>query len=151
MTAILVSMSIVQSRPETTQRGGVTGRGFMPGQSGNPGGRPKGLSRRVRELVGEDGQVIAEFMLGVMNDESARNADRIEAAKWLADRAFGRAVQALDIDLYPSSVDINHFSTEDLKALAVILRKYSADAAELPESGELRLGVGSVGTSSRQR
>jgi Family of unknown function (DUF5681) len=69
-------MSIVQIRPVTTQRGGVTGRGFQPGQSGNPGGKPKGLSRRVRELVGDDGHAIAEFMLDVMNDETARNADR---------------------------------------------------------------------------
>jgi hypothetical protein len=124
----------------------------MPGVSGNPGGRPKGLSRRVRELVGDDGHVIADYMVTVLNDETQRTPDRIEAAKWLADRAFGRAVQALDIDVYPSSVDINHFSTEDLKALAVILRKYSADAAELAESGELRLGAGPVeATGSRQR
>jgi hypothetical protein len=32
----------------------------MPGVSGNPGGCPKGLSRRVRELVGDDGEAIAE-------------------------------------------------------------------------------------------
>jgi hypothetical protein len=95
-------MSVVQSRPETTRVGGVTGRGFVPGQSGNPGGRPKGLSRRVRELVGADGEAIAEYMLSVMNDERARNADRIEAAKWLADSGFGKAplvVTAEDIPL----------------------------------------------------
>lgn len=68
-------MSIVQSGPVTTQRGGVTGPGFQPGQSGNPGGRPKGLSRRVRELVGDDGHAIVEFMLDAMNDETARNAE----------------------------------------------------------------------------
>ena len=116
-------MSIVQSRPVTTQRGGVTGLGFQPGQSGNPGGRPKGPSRRVRELVGDDGHAFAEFMLEVMNDETARNADRIEAAKWLADRTFGRAVQALDIDVNQHSLDISHFSTEDLRAIAAILGK----------------------------
>ena len=141
-------MSIVQSSPVTTQRGGITGRGFQPGQSGNPGGRPKGLSRRVRELVGEDGHAIAEFMLDVMNDETARNADRIEAAKWLGDRGFGRAVQAVDIDVNQHSLDINHFSTEDLRALRAILEKYSPDAAELAESGELRLGAGPVGIAA---
>lgn len=86
----MAGMSNVLIRPETTQRGGITRRGFQPGMSGNPGGRPKGLSRRVRELVGDEGHVIAEFMLEVMNDETARNADRIEAGKWLADRGFGR-------------------------------------------------------------
>ena len=51
----------------------------------------------------------------------------------------------------PSSLDISHFSTEDLRALRAILVKYSPDAAELAESGELRLGVGSDRASSRQR
>lgn len=32
----------VENNTETTKKpGGVTGKGFMPGQSGNPGGRPK--------------------------------------------------------------------------------------------------------------
>ena len=30
--------------------GGITGKGFMPGQSGNPGGRPKG-SKSLRNLL----------------------------------------------------------------------------------------------------
>ena len=48
-------MSIVESKRETTRIGGVTGKDFTPCFSGYPGGRPKGLSRRVRELVGDDG------------------------------------------------------------------------------------------------
>ena len=40
-------------------------------------------------------------MLNVMNDETARNADRIEAAKWLADRGLvqlaGRRWKAMQI------------------------------------------------------
>jgi hypothetical protein len=39
-----------------TTLGGVTGRGFTPGVSVSPGGRPKGLARRVRELVGDNGE-----------------------------------------------------------------------------------------------
>ena len=84
-------MSVVESKHRTTGVGGITGRGFMPGESGNPGGRPKGLARRVRELVGEDGHAIAEYMFSVLSDETQRTADRMEAGKWLADRGFGRA------------------------------------------------------------
>ena len=51
-------MSSVQNKGRTT--GGVTGRGFRPGRSGNPGGRPQGLARATRELVGEDGKALVE-------------------------------------------------------------------------------------------
>jgi hypothetical protein len=141
-------VSVVQNNGRTTHSGGVTGAGFTPGVSGNPGGRPKGLSRRVRELVGENGEAIAEYMHSVMNDERARTADRLEAAKWLADRGFGKALQALEIDVnrYPV-LDLTGVSTEDLDAMLAILTRYVPDAAELAESGALRMGSGPVGRS----
>ena len=55
------------------------------------------MSRRVRELVGDDGHEIAEYIFSVLSDETQRTADRMEAAKWLADRGFGRTVLALDV------------------------------------------------------
>ncbi len=147
-------MSIVQSRPVTTQLGGVTGRGFRPGRSGNPGGRPKGLTEACARLVGDNGEAIAEFMYEVMNDEAARTADRLEAAKWLADRAFGRSVQAVDIDVNPSSVDISHFSTEDLNALAVILRSTHRTQPSWPSPGSfgsVRVRSGRLPSSGNRR
>ena len=73
------------------------------------------------------------------------SAVRVRASA-LPDRPF------LDVDMnqYPA-FDINEFSTEDLEAIAVILRKYSLDLAELAEFEELRLGAGLVVASSRQR
>lgn len=75
----------------------VVGRPFPPGVSGNPGGRPKGLARYVRELVGDDGRRIADFMLAVLEDESERIETRMQAANWLADRGFGRAHVPVDV------------------------------------------------------
>ena len=120
-------MSIVQSRPETTRVGGVTGKGFTPGVSGNPGGRPKGLGRRVRELVGEDGGAIAEYMFSVMEDDRARTADRIDAGKWLADRGFGKAPLVTDAAMSPQRLledYLSRFSLGDLEAMKAILHKY---------------------------
>ena len=136
-------VSIVQSRPETTRVGGVTGKGFTPGVSGNPGGRPKGLGRRVRELVGDDGHEIAEFMFSLMADPRARNADRIDAAKWLADRGFGRAAIIVDAGVTPEQLLGDYFkklSLEDLQKMKAILHKYSSDVDELREPRELRAG-----------
>lgn len=134
-------MSVVQNNARTTRPGGVTGAGFLPGESGNPGGRPKGLSRRLRELVGEDGEVIAKYMVSVMTDEKARTADRLEAAKWLADRAFGRSVQTMDLDVTARpTINVTKLSLEDLEALVAMLEKYNPDLPELAASGEIDFG-----------
>lgn len=123
----------------------MIGRPFQRGASGNPGGRPKGLTRRVREIVGDNGEVIAAFMFELMTDESARNADRIEAAKWLGDRGFGRPVQALDVGVNQVTLEdlFRAMATEDLEAMLAIYDRY--DIVQLVESG----AVSSVVDSAR--
>jgi hypothetical protein len=69
-----------QNSTETAER--VIGRPFPKGVSGNPGGRPRGLVRLIREQTG-DGLEVAEFMLEVLRDENAARRDRIAAARWL--------------------------------------------------------------------
>jgi hypothetical protein len=133
-------MAAVENNVPTARGGGVTGRGFQPGVSGNPGGRPKGLARRVRELVGDDGHEIAEFMFDVMQNEKARTADRLEAAAWLADRGFGKTELAINIDLnqYPI-VDLARFSTEDLETLVAIAERSGTNRQEMIEAGGYRI------------
>ena len=75
--------------------GGITGRGFRAGQSGNPGGRPRGFAAQVRAET-RDGQEIVDVMLKVLRDGGGRIADRIEAAKWLGDRGWGRPAQSVE-------------------------------------------------------
>jgi hypothetical protein len=79
----------VQNNGPTT--GGVTGKGFQPGRSGNPGGRPQSLAKATRALVGEDGMKLAQFWLSIMEDETRRDSDRLEASRLLADRGWGKA------------------------------------------------------------
>ena len=68
---------------------------FLPGVSGNPGGRPTGLSGLIREAT-SDGAELVEFMLGLFRGEHGVDLRlRADAATWLADRSFGRPTQAL--------------------------------------------------------
>jgi Family of unknown function (DUF5681) len=86
--------------------GGVTGKGFLPGQSGNPGGRPKGsvkistaYERSLARLVPGDpeGRIYAQFIAD-KNVELAAQGN-IAAIKEVTDRVEGKA---------PRTVEINH-------------------------------------------
>lgn len=74
---------------ETTQ--------FKPGQSGNPNGRPK-IPDDVKQMFREATPRACEVLCQIINDESARDSDRIKAAEVIMDRAWGKAVQAVDVD-----------------------------------------------------
>lgn len=88
------------SEPATPK---VVGRPFEPGQSGNPGGRPKGLATKIRELAPaeelagfylalwtRDGKVLRRLGIKVAD---VTLAERTKAADWLADRGYGKAPQ----------------------------------------------------------
>jgi hypothetical protein len=72
-----------------------TGGRFRKGVSGNVGGRPRGL---MPYLQGEtrDGRTIADFMLEIMRDPNRQLDQRMEAATWLADSAFGKPAQVME-------------------------------------------------------
>jgi hypothetical protein len=78
--------------------GGVTGKGFTPGRSGNPGGRPKGLARQVRDLLSDDGESIARFWADVMANPKYDTKDRLLASRLLAERGWGKAPQYAPIE-----------------------------------------------------
>ncbi len=80
--------------------GGVTGKGFLPGHSGNPGGRPKGLAERVRKMT-RNGEDILAIVTSVAQGEKINGrrpplAYRLEACKILLDRGWGRPAQAME-------------------------------------------------------
>ena len=85
------------SFPEKTQSNGLpsavrdaSGR-LKSGAVLNPGGRPKGLAKAVREMVPEGDLV--RFFNEVRLNPKAPMRERLEAAKWLADRGYGRVVE----------------------------------------------------------
>jgi hypothetical protein len=94
----------VNQRVEHKQLGGITGRGFQPGQSGNPNGRPKtntGLVNALRAKVAEvtsDGRTIAQQIANMLVEESLRGRHRVAAASVILDRLEGRPAQQLDFN-----------------------------------------------------
>ena len=98
------------------------------------------MARRVRELVGDDGEEICEYMFSVMKDNHARHADRLDAARWLADRGFGRAVQGLEIDLAQRpALDLSHVSDDDLALLLEIVDRSGGDGEATLASGQFAI------------
>jgi hypothetical protein len=115
----------------------VVGRPFPKGVSGNPGGRPKGLVRRIREQTG-DGEELVEYMLGVFRDEGESTKTRVEAASWLADRGFGRPQQTTLIEeaepaIMPSELDEEEIAAEMRRRLREL-----EGGAEQDEAGRLQ-------------
>jgi hypothetical protein len=83
--------------------GGVTGAGFLPGQSGNPKGRPptKGLLAALKEAVAEvtpDGRTIEQVLVDELIEQALRGRRRLVAIAEIFDRLEGKPRQALDFN-----------------------------------------------------
>jgi hypothetical protein len=92
----------VEQREEPKQLGGITGKGFMPGQSGNPSGRPRtrGLVSALRAKVAEvgpDGRSLEERLVGVLLQEALGGRHRLAAVEVIFDRLEGRASQHIEV------------------------------------------------------
>jgi Family of unknown function (DUF5681) len=106
-------VSRTQNNDGTT--GGVTGRGFRPGQSGNPGGRPKGLAKATRELVGEDGLALAQLWWDIARDPMRRDRDRLEASRLLADRGWGKVANFEPVEGDPLGLEDAEAAAEEFR------------------------------------
>lgn len=62
---------------------------FVPGQSGNPGGRPK--STHLSELARSHTDACIETLVKIRDNARAPAAARIAAVKELLDRGYGKA------------------------------------------------------------
>lgn len=106
---------------------------YLPGHSYPPGpGRPKGLAAMVRALT-DDGRTIIEIVAGMLVDPDTSGRDRLEAAKILLDRGYGRAVEtSLTVNATAGeALELAALADSQLEQLVSGLRSRST-AASLP-------------------
>ena len=75
----------------------------MPGKSGNPSGRPKGIAKAVREACGGDPTMLVEGLLAIAAGEGAggkpaRVADQIRAHELLLAYGWGKPATFVPIE-----------------------------------------------------
>ncbi len=76
---------------------GCQGRGlrpWQPGQSGNPGGRPK-VNPELRRAAQEHSVEALDVLVEVMR--TGRPGERLQAAREILDRAYGKPSQAVEV------------------------------------------------------
>lgn len=69
---------------------------FEPGQSGNPGGRPKGYGD-LREKARGHTEAALQVLVEVMNNKDAPASARATAADAVLDRGWGRPESSLKL------------------------------------------------------
>jgi hypothetical protein len=119
-------------RGQPKQVGGITGRGFMPGQSGNPNGRPRtrGLVSALRSTVsevGQDGRSVEQQLVDVLLHEALRGRHRLAAVEVIFDRLEGRSRQHIDVN------DV----TQELRQKSDVELRFHLERDRWPEEGEL--------------
>jgi len=97
------SKQTAKTAKKSTQRG--KGKPFAKGQSGNPGGRPK-VPEDIRQAFREASPQACETLVKIINDPAAKDSDKIRAAETILDRAYGKPVQAVDLDADIASVPV---------------------------------------------
>jgi hypothetical protein len=85
----------------------VIGRPFRPGQSGNPGGRPKSLEH-IRSLARDNSVRALERLIELIESDDPRVA--IVASKEVLDRAFGKPTPASEKCNEPVHIQIVRMS-----------------------------------------
>lgn len=88
-------MDTPRTEERTKQRGGITGKGWLPGQSGNPGGRPKKLpiTEALQEILDDPVRARAYAVAGIKHAMRGGSASHF---KEINDRVEGKVADQVE-------------------------------------------------------
>jgi len=122
-----------ENKPKTDRKAPKTA--FKPGQSGNPGGRPKLPEdvKNVRELARSFTQEAVNALVDVLREGGA--SAKVSAAQALLDRGWGKAEANINMTVKRSAKEL---TDDELAAIAAGSGADSTPAqASAGESGQL--------------
>lgn len=125
-------MEAVDSRKPGPKVGERHSGQWMPGQSGNPGGRPLKTpeTRNAEALARSKGTEAVETIIQIMQDREAARRERLSAATELLNRGFGTPVsREIHAQLGGTQKPAESLSNEELKTKLLAL---------LPETTDVR-------------
>jgi hypothetical protein len=67
---------------------------WKPGQSGNPGGRPK-MPPELKEMLKKVAPELFQVAIDIAKDKKSKNTDRLRATELLLDRVYGKSPQPI--------------------------------------------------------
>jgi len=117
----------------------VRGRPFQPGQSGNPGGRPRARGTLRALARTHAAEAIAELARLAMHARS--ETARIAAIRELLDRAYGKPTQflATDNDIVPEDLSVAEMRAEIVAQFQTAFPEYRL-LKVVPAPGNARPG-----------
>lgn len=108
---------------------------WRKGQSGNPNGRPK-IPPDVREMLKAATVPAAQLLADVISDPTAKTELRIDAARTVLDRVYGKAVQPIDGSIQGALVSV---SAEDRQLLQAVAARLEIRPSESPKEIDLSM------------